>query len=437
MRHALPLAVILAAFLPARAADLHVDADGHGKYPTIQAAMDAAEAGDRVLLSAGVFRDVVERSVTDDESLRAIAFLRPGVTLEGAGSGATFLDGEEDHRGLVGVKLDKYTELRGFTLLHCDAEGDGDARGESLASRGGGILLLESSPVIEDLRFVGCNAWGGGAGLYVSGSDGEEPIFVQRCGFVYCYSRASGGGIEMRKAHSAIVSHNTFAGNFADVTGGAIALFWSPGDLSNNLLWYNCSHEGGGALWCRDGNVSGSCNLFWDNFPEATEPDGCGVDPGENGNLLSPPRFCDVDGEDYTIDKASAAAAGNSGPCGLIGAYGVACGDERHLVRDLGVREARRDLDHGLRVTITPNPSRGDVHLTIEAPREESGPLAAEVLDVRGRKITELRGGVDAGRGTLAWDGRDDSGAGVGSGIYLARVRCGDEVCTVRIILLR
>ncbi|MHC4942152.1 MAG: hypothetical protein ACYTG7_03955 [Planctomycetota bacterium] len=54
---------LLAAALPAAAAVYLVKPDGTGDYPTIQAAIDAASAGDEILLADGVFKGVGNRDL--------------------------------------------------------------------------------------------------------------------------------------------------------------------------------------------------------------------------------------------------------------------------------------------------------------------------------------------------------------------------------------
>lgn len=418
------------AVAPVSAADWTVLPDGSGDFPTIQAAIDAAEPGDRVLLGPGVFRDVVTRQ-RDGEMLRAIAWLRDGVDLIGAGSDQTFLDGEEDHRGLIGIKM-KPTHIGGFTLLHCDTEATG-----VLGQKGGGALFLESSPSLDDIRFVGCNSWNEGAGLHIE-RDAEAPINITNCAFIYCYSRTYGGGMHLRMLPTTFVTNNTFVGNFAEERGGAISYSRTGGDMSNNVFWYNCSHEGGGALWCHHQTPFGGCNLFWENFPEADEPTLCKIFPGRDGNVIGNPRFCDIPAEDFTIDAVSPAAPDNSGDCGLIGAYPVACGEDRHGVRDFVPIGGFVGEADGIRVRVTPNPVRAATTLEVEAPEREAVDLVtAKIVDVQGRLVRSLETNMTSGRATLNWDGRDRAGGSVAPGIYLARIACGAETCHTRIVVLR
>ncbi|MGH2570354.1 MAG: hypothetical protein ACRDGR_03970, partial [bacterium] len=89
-----------------------IDAEGTSDAPTLQAAIDAAESGDTILLAPGVYRDRVTRSVQGGGETTAVAFLKRGLTIAGEDPLVTFLDGEEDHQCLVGENLDRDTKLQ-------------------------------------------------------------------------------------------------------------------------------------------------------------------------------------------------------------------------------------------------------------------------------------------------------------------------------------
>jgi|GEM_PF-1072691 len=68
----------------------------------------------------------------------------------------------------------------------------------------------------------------------------------------------------------------------------------------------------------------------------------------------------------------------------------------------------------------------------------ESGPVTVELFDVTGRKVrTLLSGDMTAGHHELSWDGRDDAGRAVSSGLYFYRVRTSDGVLSRKLMLSR
>ena len=64
-----------------------------------------------------------------------------------------------------------------------------------------------------------------------------------------------------------------------------------------------------------------------------------------------------------------------------------------------------------------PNPSRGNVEFTFGLP--EPGQVRVEVFDAAGRRVTRLANGevFSPGYRTLRWDGRNEIGAPVATGI--------------------
>ena len=68
----------------------------------------------------------------------------------------------------------------------------------------------------------------------------------------------------------------------------------------------------------------------------------------------------------------------------------------------------------------------------------EGGTVRLIVHDVLGRKVRTLVDGPRvAGKHTVAWDGRNDSGIPVSSGVYLYRLSSGGVTDTRRMTLVR
>lgn len=67
-----------------------------------------------------------------------------------------------------------------------------------------------------------------------------------------------------------------------------------------------------------------------------------------------------------------------------------------------------------------------------------SGPVVLAVCDVAGRLVRTLVDGlVPAGEHEVAWDGRDEAGSEVASGVYLYRLWVGDVLETRRVVRMR
>ncbi len=86
--------------------------------------------------------------------------------------------------------------------------------------------------------------------------------------------------------------------------------------------------------------------------------------------------------------------------------------------------------------SILPNPASGRCAVSFECP--SAGPVHVEVLDVGGRVVRRLLdGSISAGRYSIIWDGRDDAGRDVASGVHLARVSTAAGTRTARVVILR
>ena len=84
----------------------------------------------------------------------------------------------------------------------------------------------------------------------------------------------------------------------------------------------------------------------------------------------------------------------------------------------------------------TPNPFRGVVSLTYSLPRACTVEL--RVHDLSGRLVrTLLSGSAQAGLRTATWDGKDESGRDLPSGIYLCRLSAGKQNRNLKLTLLR
>jgi len=83
-----------------------------------------------------------------------------------------------------------------------------------------------------------------------------------------------------------------------------------------------------------------------------------------------------------------------------------------------------------------PNPVRreGHVRFVVDAP----GPVSLAIYDVGGRRIRALVStSVEPGEHEAAWDGRDEGGSEVTSGIYFVRLRAGAATRTSRMVFVR
>jgi flagellar hook assembly protein FlgD len=65
-------------------------------------------------------------------------------------------------------------------------------------------------------------------------------------------------------------------------------------------------------------------------------------------------------------------------------------------------------------------------------------PVEVAVYDLRGRRVRSLiRGSLRGGDHDVTWNGRDEGGRAVASGVYFARARVGGEVSLTRLVVRR
>ena len=148
-------AVVGIATTVAGAADLLVPA----QYPTIQAAIDAAQTGDSVLVSPGTYYEQVNLSGKQ-------------LVLHGVGGAAqTILDGQGVHTVVIGANEPLGCEVSGFTIQN----------GNGYTS--GGVLVNDSSVRVHHCTFRANTAsdWYGGAGFRSAGGASvvEDCLFTE------------------------------------------------------------------------------------------------------------------------------------------------------------------------------------------------------------------------------------------------------------------
>ncbi len=99
-------------------------------------------------------------------------------------------------------------------------------------------------------------------------------------------------------------------------------------------------------------------------------------------------------------------------------------------------RGAGFDVESGRLALAAPSPVYGECRMQLAGPAGTHA--VASIYTVSGRLVTTLFDGeLDGGSHELVWDGRDDTGRKVASGVYLTRATAGAEVASGKLVLIR
>jgi subtilisin family serine protease len=112
-------------------------------------------------------------------------------------------------------------------------------------------------------------------------------------------------------------------------------------------------------------------------------------------------------------------------------------GNAEAAVASLQTVDAAVPVAPALAVQAAPNPFNPRTSLALRMPAD--GPAHLEIVDLRGRRVRTLLAGerMAAGSHAVTWDGADDSGRALPSGIYLAHLRAAGETTATKLVLAR
>ena len=276
-------------------------------YSTIQAAVDAAQAGDTIKVATGVYTGVQARPAPTGY---------PNPPAGGLITQVVYISETVTVRG-------------GYTTADWNTS-DPDANPTTLDAEGLGRVMVIAgniSPTVEGLRLTGGDAaglggdpwgWDGGGGMYVISA--TATITNNRVFSNTNITNGDGGGLYLYHS-AATLSGNTVSSNTAEVGGGGLYLQESAATLSGNTVFTNTADFGGGlCLWHSDATLNGntvSANtadyggglLLWDSAATLS------------GNTVSSNTAHD-DGGGLELYESAATLSGNTVTANTAGQYG-------------------------------------------------------------------------------------------------------------------
>ncbi len=456
---------------------------------TIQGGIDIAKNGDTVLVLPGVYYEninfkgkkilVASKYILDQKDSTILNTIIDG---NNKASVVTFNSNE-----------DSTASIQGFTITHgWNWSGGGilcynsspkiihNRIEENIAapfltpggSSGGGICCYNCSAIIEYNHITKnqCLAdmtFGFGGGIFITGKG--APIIRYN---IINFNRVDGvgGGISVIDTSSALIYNNTIIHNSAVFGGG---IYTSNAKISNNIITFNSDGIKIDSLFGNHYNPILNYNDFWGNkqsnlsgFPPEFGDTTWGLNP--NGvpcdsfyNIIRDPLFVDIKNSNYHLTVNS--------PC-------IDAGDPKSpldpdtTIADIGafyyphtqtfVKDDNRNLPVKYELSQNyPNPfnpstnilfsvygSQFIVHSPIHEKAVNSSLFMVDspihttlkVYNVKGQLVRTLVDEEKApGNYNVIWDGRNDSGKEVSSGIYFYQLKNKDYTDTKKMVLVR
>ena len=334
--------------------------------------------------------------------------------------------------------------------------------------QGGGMMLLQSSTgSATACRFMGNHAPDGGAVAGYNSSrtfsscqfenNDARDAFDCKGGAVLCGTGASltfnnclfsgntardikdrgdGGAFYIDLDGRAELNYCTLYNNQARIgdflPGHGGGLFVGVGGqaiLQNTIIVFSPEGE---AVYCVDaGNVTAQCCDIYGNAGGDWEGCLAGLE-GTEGNISEGPFFCDPENGNFGLAPFSPCAVGHSPPeCGLIGAFGVACGFP------VGIDDPQSAPTAMLRIWNYPNPFNPSTTIVYQLP--SPGLVTLTLFDVSGRWVRGLVDNQPTGPGEhrMGWDGTDDTGRPMESGVYFGHLKIGGNEEVRRLVLVK
>jgi hypothetical protein len=151
---------------------------------------------------------------------------------------------------------------------------------------------------------------------------------------------------------------------------------------------------------------------------------------GANGNFSADPLFCNEYIHYLRLDESSPCTQANAGACGLIGAIWESC----HPTTDVEEPDATPKVTRLF--SCYPNPFNPSTRIIFDL--SAKGHVSLKIYDAAGRLVcTLVEEDRRAGRFEEVWNGTDNRGGQVASGVYFYRLTAKDFVESKKMILLR
>ncbi|HPR16812.1 MAG TPA: T9SS type A sorting domain-containing protein [Candidatus Cloacimonadota bacterium] len=426
--------------------------------PTIQAGLNIAAEGDSVIVAEGIYYENIWWTQTN--GIKLIGTDKENCIIDGNGTGSVI--GYECWE----IVHDSTNVIKNFTIQN------------GYSSQGAGIYLRSENQFILENLIVKDNCQHGipnfdftengrysiegGGGIFL---DNRSSPIIRNVEVIDNYSEFDGAGLFTYEHSQPILINVLIADNYTCTSGAGIACeCWSDISLTNVTIANNVAAENGGGVYIYGGanNFLQSVNsIFWNNLPEEIHFDIAGsnnsavtisysdVEEGEagiitngygivnwlDGNIDDDPLFEDSASGNYHLDELSPCIdAGDPAspldPDGTMADMGAFYFDQSIGIEEMEIPTNKFSLSN------FPNPFNPSTTITFSIDPNE--PYELTIYNIKGEKVKQLVSDqVSAGQHTVIWNGEDDSGKLVSSGIYFYKLKVGNQESIKRMLLLK
>lgn len=351
------------------------------------------------------------------------------------------------------------------------------------SGQGGGICFYLSSPIISNNTITGNDATSEGGGIECqyysypiiynniitgnSGGRGGGVDFWWGCGgqisnnLISDNSAPYGGGIRCDES-SPTIKNNTIIRNSASSYGGGIFCYYKSSPLiTNNIISSNLQGYG---IYCEwESNPAMLYNNVWDNLDSnfIGYPAGVGDTTwGANMNGIPCDSFYNIIRDPLFADSLSDFHLQEGSPCIDAGDNSVAPdsdldgnarivdgNDDDSAVVDMGAyeyqplvgtREENVPFSGSDFVVLQNYPNPFNPQTTIEYYLPKSAWVNLTIYNILGRKVKVLVNDFQTkGKKSITWDGKNQHGKKVGSGVYFYRLQAFDYVESKKMLLIK
>ena len=326
---------------------------------------------------------------------------------------------------------------------------------------GGGILCRYSSPSLENVTITGNSANGnyyGGGGIYCSqgSSPSLENVTISDNSAIY------GGGIFCCVNSNPSLVNVTITGNSANAGGGIYCNDSSPSLINVTISSNTAIYSNGGGILCDDNSNPSLTNcIMWNDSPEeiyiesgsvtATYSDIQGGWAG-TGNINEDPLFADPQNGDFHLtwmnfpipDSTMSPCIDTGDPSSPLDPDGTIA-DMGAYYYDQGTGTENYEFQiSNFRLNNYPNPFNPTTTISFNISRKgakdaETCPTCRIVIyNIKGQKVKSfpnLQINTSPNQ-QIVWDGKDEKGQNVSSGVYFYRLKVNDKIVDTKKCLL-